>query len=103
MRNWIFGLAPVLLTAQLAFGMVKTDYDHQARFSDYKSFAWKAAPGGNGRVNNAIVEGRIEQAVGQQLTQKGMREDRLHPDVYLVYNINAMPQRVFEYYPGPGW
>jgi hypothetical protein len=81
----------------------KTDYDHSVNFERYRTFAWKnyGMPA-NGIVNNSIVASRIQNAVDEQLTKKGLREDDRNPDVYVVAHVGAKNMADLEYMPAVG-
>src|SRR5262245_13939054 len=88
-----------------AFAMsAKTDYDHSVNFENYRTFAWKnyRMPA-NGIVNNSIVESRIQSAVDEQLSKKGLRKVDRNPDVYVVAHVGAKNMADVEYVPAGGW
>jgi Domain of unknown function (DUF4136) len=93
-----------LTLAVSAFAVTaKTDYDHSVNFEKYGTFAWKNyGMRSNGIINNSIVASRIQYAVNEQLTKKGLREDDRNPDVYVVAHIGAKNMADFEYMPGVG-
>lgn len=90
---------------------VDSDRDHQRRaFGSHRlreqhTFAWKdSSPSPKGIVNNSIVVSRIQNAVNERLTQKGMREDDQNPDVYLVVHVDARNVTDVDHLPGfGGW
>jgi hypothetical protein len=57
---------PMLAGVGLLLASVKTDYDHQADFSHYKTYSWISAKG-----SNDLWSDRIMQDVDQQLAAKG--------------------------------
>ena len=59
-------LIPALAGVGLLLASVKTDYDHQADFSHYKTYSWISAKG-----SNELWSERIMQDVDQQLAAKG--------------------------------
>lgn len=63
---------------------VNTDYDTEADFSSYHSFAWMAPPEDVSRVNQ-LVENRIKTAVVQEMEQRGFVLDEESPDIYITY------------------
>ena len=51
-----------------------------------------------------MVPSRVQNAVDEQLTKKGMREDERNPDVYVVANLGAKNMADVEYMPEfGGW
>jgi hypothetical protein len=51
----------------LLLASVKTDYDHQADFSHYRTYSWVS----NAKASNDLWSERITQDVDQQLAAKG--------------------------------
>lgn len=49
-------------------GNVRTDYDHTANFSQYRTYSW-----GNVQTSNPFFVTRIKQAVDQQLQTRGWK------------------------------
>jgi hypothetical protein len=51
-----------------------------------------------------MVPSRVQNAVDEQLTKKGMREDERNPDVYVVAHLGAKNMADVEYMPEfGGW
>jgi len=100
----LLGCVLALSLATSAFAVeAKTDYDHSINFQKYRTFAWKnygTAP--RGVINNSIAAARLQNAVNEQLTKKGMREDDRNPDVYVVSHLGARNMTDTEYLPGAG-
>jgi hypothetical protein len=59
-------IIPMLAGVGLLLAAVKTDYDHEADFSHYKTYSWITAKG-----SNDLWSERIMQDVDQQLAAKG--------------------------------
>jgi hypothetical protein len=76
---------------------LNNDFDQQYDFSKITTFEWVAkntdnAAAQNARQaqqNNSLLEGRIKNAVIEQLRLKGMTESANNPDVYVVYHVGA--------------
>src|SRR6202022_2716611 len=62
------GLSLVLAGALLAQS-VKTDYDHNANFSQYKTYSWEKV-----QTKDPLMVDRIKSAVNSALAAKGMTE-----------------------------
>src|SRR6202011_4719502 len=62
------GLSLVLAGALLAQS-VKTDYDHNANFSQYKTFSWEKV-----QTKDPLQVDRIKSAVNSALAAKGLTE-----------------------------
>jgi hypothetical protein len=58
---------PMFAGVCLLLASVKTDYDHQADFSRYKTYSWI----GTAKASNDLWAERITQAVDAQLAAKG--------------------------------
>jgi hypothetical protein len=59
-------LIPMFAGVCLLLASVKTDYDHQANFSQYKTYSWIGA-----KATDDLWADRITQAVDGQLAAKG--------------------------------
>jgi hypothetical protein len=90
-----------LLAAVGLFGcattQVKTDYDPQANFSKYRTFAVQQGkvipePGtvaAAEAVPNSLVQDRIDAALSQELEAKGMQPVKTNPDLIVTYAAGA--------------
>jgi hypothetical protein len=66
-KHAIFASAgAALLFATASVAQVKTDYDHKADFSQYKTYSWEKI-----QTSNALWVDRIKGAVNAALTAKG--------------------------------
>lgn len=62
--------AVLLLTSTLAFADdVKTDYNHQANFSNYHTYSW-----GTVQMADPLMADRVKHAIDNALQQKGWQE-----------------------------
>src|ERR1700681_337980 len=69
-----------LLTLAAAFAQhIKTDFDHQANFSQYKTYSWQAI-----KDPNPLWDARIKNAVDAQLAAKGWTQVDSGGDVAVV-------------------
>ena len=69
---------------------VRYDFDAKADFSGYRSYGWRAAPGGppgrSGEFDNAIMNGRVKRAVQAELAARGFTEGPgATPDFLVTY------------------
>jgi hypothetical protein len=88
----LVALSPVL--AQ----QVKTDFDHQANFSQYKTYSWQEV-----KVPNSLWVARIESAVDAQLAAKGWTRVDNGGDVALVAIKTTKTQKTLStFYDGMG-
>src|ERR1700688_1970327 len=82
-----------------AFGQkVQTDFDHQANFSQYKTYSWQ-------EINpaNSLWDSRIKNAVDDQLAAKGWTQVDSGGDVAIVAIKTSQTQRTLQtFYDGMG-
>ena len=77
---------------------VKTDYDHQANFSQYKTYSWQEI-----KPANSLWDARIKNAVDAQLTAKGWTQVASGGDVAVVAIKTSQTQRSLQtFYDGFG-
>ena len=77
---------------------IKTDFDHQASFSQYKTYSWQEV-----KVNNPLWDSRIKNAVDAQLQAKGWRPVDTGGDVAIVAIATTQTQRTLQtFYDGFG-
>jgi hypothetical protein len=77
---------------------VKTDFDHQANFSDYKTYSWQEI-----KPANSLWDARIKNAVDGQLTAKGLTQVPGGGDVAVVAVKTTQTQRSLQtFYDGFG-
>lgn len=105
----------LLAAAGCSTVQAKTDFDHTANFSRYRSF--KLLDGlvlpSTGAPANTIVGDRIRDAITTQLLAKGLTPTDQNPDVYVRYVAGARTREELETarpyspmigpYVGPGW
>ncbi len=77
---------------------VKTDFDHNANFSQYKSYSWKEI-----KPANSLWDARIKDAVDTQLAAKGWTHLENGGDVSIVAIKTTQTQRTLQtFYDGIG-
>jgi len=77
---------------------VKTDFDHQANFSQYKTYSWQAI-----KPSNSLWDARIKNAVDAQLAAKGWTQVPSGGDVAIVAIKTTQTQRSLQtFYDGFG-
>ncbi len=109
-------LRPFLMTGALALVLscsgpsVHYDYDANASFSAYRSFAWEYAPPGvpGGRTaefDNDIVSGRVQRAVEAELGSKGFLQQNglFDPDFLVSYYPIGEASRSHQMHLGLGF
>src|SRR5438270_11098325 len=67
---------------------VKTDFDHQANFSQYKTYSWQDI-----KPANSLWDARIKSAVDAQLAAKGWTQVASGRDVPVVAIKTTQTQR----------
>jgi hypothetical protein len=88
MKNTLLPTAFVILTTWANAQKVVSDYDAQADFKKYKTYAW-LAPGDsvlNRYRSEKLYGGYIAYAANQVLKSRGMKMDTINPDAIFVYD-----------------
>jgi Domain of unknown function (DUF4136) len=67
---------------------VQTDFDHQANFSQYKTYCWQEI-----KPPDSLWDARIKTAVGAQLSAKGWTQVNSRGDVAIVAIKTTQTQR----------
>jgi hypothetical protein len=77
---------------------VKTDFDHQATFSQYKTYSWQEI-----KPPNSLWDARIKSAVDAQLAAKGWTQVDNGGDVAIVAIATTRTEKTLQtYYDGMG-
>ena len=77
---------------------VQTDFDHQANFSQYKTYSWQEI-----KPANSLWDARIKSAVDAQLAAKGWTQVDSGGDVEVVAIKTSQTQRTLQtFYDGFG-
>ena len=99
-RHAFKALIPLFAGAFLLMASIKTDYDHSADFSRYKTYSWISAKAGND-----LWADRIMQDVDAQLTAKGWAKVESGGDATVsAFGRTHNEQTLETYYSGfPGW
>jgi hypothetical protein len=82
---------------------VRTDHDPNARFSQYRTFALKRGQVVNeGMVDtrDTLTRDRINEALQQELAQKGLEPTNLNPDLIVTYTAGTRTQQAYTSYWG---
>jgi hypothetical protein len=114
----LLGLGLLMLTAGCGSGIsVNHDYDVNAHFEDYDTYAWierSMDPAtGNAQAaqtQNDLLDARIKSAVSNELDRRGLVENTKTPDVLLTYHLGVQDKiavqdwgyRYSDYYWGYG-
>lgn len=107
-RRLLIGLTiTMLLPAAATAQRPAYDYKHNVNFRGFKTFAFKEEPPLQPATelttmyNSPIVLERTRQAIAAQLEARGMREDPVHPDAYVIPRTTFRVEQVL--YGGSGW
>jgi hypothetical protein len=77
---------------------IQTDFDHQANFSQYKTYSWQAI-----KSSNSLWDARIKDAVNAQLASKGWTQVDSGGVVAIVAIKTTQTERTLQtFYDGMG-
>jgi hypothetical protein len=93
-------IAPMLaLFAVVSWAAVKTDYDHEANFSQYKTYSWIGVP----KASNDLWAERITRDVDGELAAKGWTKVESGGDARVsAFGRTENRQTIETYYNGYG-
>jgi hypothetical protein len=88
-----------LVTLAAAFAQhVRTDFDHQANFGQYKTYSWQEIKPGD-----SLWDSRIKNAVDAQLEDKGLTQAADGGDIAIVAIKTSQTQKTLQtFYDGFG-
>src|SRR5262245_16847871 len=100
-KRFTSAIALISLTLTFAFGQkVRTDYDHSANFSQYKTFMWIKQPM---TPNDPFIKDRIIESVNAQLMAKGLRLVDSNADLGVAVNVATQEKQTLNtFYDGFG-
>jgi hypothetical protein len=103
-KNRIFVVATLCLLSSVAAFAQKTnvDWDRQADFSKFHTYAWQKSP----HPASGLWDQRVIDGVDQQLAAKGFTKVDANPDLLVVYSNSISDQKQVVgtgYGMGPGW
>ena len=98
-KTIFFSIAMFLVLTAASFAQqVKTDYDHNANFGQYKTYSWEKI-----QTRDPLVVDRIKDAVNGALTAKGWTQVESGGDVSVVaMEITQNQQTLNTFYDGFG-
>jgi hypothetical protein len=97
-RTAVFTLVLLFALGTAFAQQVKTDFDHQANFTQYKTYSWQEV-----KTADPLWESRIKSAVDAQLVLKGWTRLDNGGDVSLVAIRTTQTQRTLQtFYDGFG-
>jgi hypothetical protein len=100
--------ALVVTVAPAMAQKVYVDYDRDAKFESYKTFAWAETPETSLEESSPLMHSRIKNAIEYKLTQGGLIEAKENPDLWVTYHTNPREEVRFNtttwgYGYGSGW
>lgn len=97
-KTVVCSLFLVAMVASAFAQQVKTDFDHQANFSQYKTYSWQEI-----KPANSLWDSRIKNAVDAQLAAKGWTQVDSGGDVAIVAIATTHTQKTLQtFYDGMG-
>jgi hypothetical protein len=82
---------------------ISTDYDHQANFAAYKTFAFAEPLGTDHGGYTTIVTARLKTAVNDQMTQRGYVFQAENPDLLVNFFIKIRNEAEYVAPPPMAW
>lgn len=89
--------------ASLNTPQISTDYDHQANFAAYKTFAFAEPLGTDHGGYTTIVTARLKAAVNDQMTQRGYVFQSENPDLLVNFFIKIRNEAEYVAPPPVAW
>ena len=98
-KTLLFSIATFFVLTAASFAQqVKTDYDHNANFGQYKTYSWEKV-----QTRDPLLVDRIKDAVNGSLTAKGWTQVESGGDVSVVaMEITQNQQTLNTFYDGFG-
>src|SRR5258705_10917530 len=90
-RRTVFAAFFLVMVGAAFAQQVKTDFDHQANFSQYKTYSWQEI-----KPENSLWDSRIKNAVDAQLAAKGWTQVDSGGDVAVVGIKTTQTQRTLQ-------
>ena len=88
----------LLSICSLSAQQVKTDYDHSANFSQYKTYSWVQV-----KTSNSLWDSRVKADVNSALVAKGLSEVPTGGDLAVVASRTSQDQQTLNtFYDGLG-
>lgn len=93
-----------LCSAFAASQTVYVDYNHNADFTKFKTYAWGQGQNPNA-INDSILKQNAVQAIDSQLSAKGLQkvDESQHPDLIVVTGSGMKQQTSYDAWGTGGW
>ena len=107
-RTVTMTLIALFAFSSLGLASIHVDYDRQAKFDSYKTFAWMEPPTYNLKDTHPLVHKRIVQYIEAKMRQGGLEEVTSNPDLLVTYYVSTKEETQINtvsmgYGYGPGW
>jgi hypothetical protein len=107
-RTLALTLIGLFAVTGVALAKVYVDYDRQANFDSYKTFAWMEPNAYDLEEVAPLVHKRIKQYIEAKLKQGGLKEVKDNPDLLVTYYVSTKEETrintvTMGYGYGPGW
>jgi hypothetical protein len=99
LKRLTLALAGLLFTAgALSAQQIKTDYDHNADFSHYKTYSWVQV-----KTSDSLCDERVKSAINSALVARGLTEVASGGDIAVVASRTSKEQQTLDtFYDGLG-
>ena len=102
MKNWIILFAVGLVISGCSVN-VRTKYDQQVDFKQYKTYCWmdgcEFKITGPAYLNDSLLQKNIKKAIVEELASKGLTEDISNPDLLVGFTITLKDEQAIIYHP----
>ncbi|MGO9516825.1 MAG: DUF4136 domain-containing protein [Candidatus Korobacteraceae bacterium] len=88
-RIFVLIVLGLLVSSAAVAQKTNVDWDRQANFSQYHTYAWQKSP----HPGKGFWDQRIMDAVDQQLQAKGLTKVDSNPDMWVVYSNSIHDQK----------
>ena len=102
----VLALATVLSFLGCSSTRTQTDWDHQADFSNYRTYSWYTAPAENHGPTDGpsqIIDGRIRRTIASNLEAKGLSPGGAGDADLLVTYFTSLGSQTRLHTTGWGW
>ena len=105
-------LALMIAVPAAAQMKIEVDFDRDAEFNSYKTFAWKETPETSIKGASPLMHSRIKNAIEDEFAKGGLQqvEPDENPDIFITYHTSDREEvrydtthYGYDYGFGPGW
>lgn len=102
MKTISITLTCLMMVASACQVQVKTSYDHQVDFSQYKTYCWMTGCEfnftGPSYLNDDALRAQLKVAIMDELKKKGLTEDTDNPDLLIGFTIAVEDEQAVVYH-----